>query len=39
MSSQPAIHRPGVNRPTMPLPTLVRAPRDTQLFRGWGITL
>lgn len=38
-------HRPAV-RPSIATPaqrpaapTLVRTPRDSQLFRGWGITL
>jgi hypothetical protein len=30
------IRRPA---PASPAPTLIRAPRDTSLFRGWGITL
>jgi hypothetical protein len=30
-------HRP---QPTLaPVPTLVRTPRDSSLFRGWGVTL
>lgn len=31
------IRRP---QPTLaPVPTLVRTPRDSSLFRGWGVTL
>jgi hypothetical protein len=25
--------------PTAAAPTLIRPPRDTSLFRGWGVTL
>jgi hypothetical protein len=31
------VRRPQPARPTRP--TLIRTPRDSQLFRGWGITL
>ncbi len=24
---------------TVPVPTLIRTPRDGSLFRGWGVTL
>lgn len=35
--NRPVFH-PQTARPN-PAPTLVRVPRDSQLFRGWGITL
>jgi hypothetical protein len=38
MDTNRPVYRPQINRPT-PAPTLIRVPRDSQLFRGWGITL
>ena len=35
-SSRPV--RPQATRPA-PVPTLVRVPKDSHLFRGWGVTL
>jgi hypothetical protein len=32
------VFRPQATRPDA-APTLIRVPRDSQLFRGWGITL
>jgi hypothetical protein len=31
------VYRP--QAPSAPVPTLIRVPRDSQLFRGWGVTL
>jgi hypothetical protein len=34
------ISRPVPQRPALaPRPTVVRAPGDSSLFRGWGVTL
>jgi len=38
MEKNRPVFRPQSIRP-VPVPTLVRVPRDSQLFRGWGITL
>ncbi len=32
------VYRPQTLRPS-PSPTLIRLPRDSQLFHGWGIKL
>lgn len=37
MDTNRPVFRPHAPRPTRP--TLIRAPKDSQLFRGWGITL
>ena len=36
MEKNRPVYRP--QAPT-PAPTLIRVPRDSQLFRGWGVTL
>ncbi|MDB5070165.1 MAG: hypothetical protein JWM87_1276 [Candidatus Eremiobacteraeota bacterium] len=38
MENSRPVYRPQIDRPAA-VPTLVRVPRDSQLFRGWGITL
>jgi hypothetical protein len=38
MEKNRPVFRPAVNRPA-PVPTLVRVPQDSSLFRGWGVTL
>jgi len=40
MNTIPARPRP-VHKPATPAagPTVIRTPRDTGLFRGWGVTL
>ena len=38
MEKNRPVVRPTLNRPTA-APTLVRMPRDSSLFRGWGVTL
>jgi hypothetical protein len=37
MDKNRPVYRPQSN--PAPAPTLVRVPRDAQLFRGWGVTL
>lgn len=37
MEKNRPVYRPQTVTP--PAPTLVRTPRDSQLFRGWGVTL
>jgi hypothetical protein len=37
METKRPVFRPQAPRPTRP--TLIRTPADSQLFRGWGITL
>jgi hypothetical protein len=37
MDNARPVFRPQTPRP--PRPTLIRTPQDSQLFRGWGITL
>jgi hypothetical protein len=37
MDTKRPVFRPQPVRPARP--TLIRAPQDSQLFRGWGITL
>jgi hypothetical protein len=38
METARPVTRPLINRPA-PVPTLVRVPQDSGLFRGWGVTL
>ena len=38
MDKNRPVFRPQPSNPAA-APTLVRVPRDAQLFRGWGITL
>jgi hypothetical protein len=39
MDKNRPVYRPQSNRPLAPVPTLIRVPQNTQLFRGWGVTL
>jgi len=37
MDKNRPVYRP--QAASVPGPTLIRVPRDSQLFRGWGVTL
>jgi hypothetical protein len=42
MNAKPVLTaRPVIPQPARPAagPTLIRTPRDSSLFRGWGVTL